>query len=224
MSDLDPVKARKEKKFWDRTLLYSLGTAVALLLVLVGVLFWQGANQRDDFDALADEFTAVRTDKIDLCDEKVNAKKPECATNVPPVDEVAPDADPQATPTVIVQQLPATVIRQTLPATEVRKAVLRVCGGSCKGRDVTADMVAEGIVAYCSSGICTPQPGKDGADAPPPSDAQVQAGVAAYCQENDCKGDPGPLCPDGYEGGVLSVMTSLTESREIFACIAASDG
>lgn len=206
------VQDRKDQKFWDRTLLYSLGIGFVLALVLIATLFVRDNERSDEFNALAQEYSKVRTDKVDLCEEKTNADKPECASDVPPVEEVAPDS----TPTVIVQQLPGTVIRQTLPASEIKSAVLLACGGSCKGQDVTAQMVSEAIIAYCAGGNC----GQDGTDAPPPSDAQVQAGVSAYCQENDCKGDPGPTCPDGYQGEVLSVMTSLVETEEIFACVA----
>jgi hypothetical protein len=213
------VLAREERKFWDHTLLYSLGVTVVLLLVLVTVLFLRDSDRKSDVDALAKEYSKVRDDKVDLCKVATNASKPECKTYAPPVSKVAPDAEATAVPTIIIQRLPTTVIQRTIPATEVRKAVLKACGGSCDGRDVTADMVADGITAYCSTGVCS-QPGQDGKDGPPPSDAQIQAAVANWCDEHGCKGDPGPTCPAGYEGGVLSVMTSLTESREIFACLA----
>lgn len=215
MNDRNPVDAWHERRFWDRARTYSLAVLGVLVFALIAVLFIRDHRQDRDVDALASQYARARADKIDLCKQATNRDKPECATDSPPVSKVVPDASP--TPTVVIQRLPTTVVKQALPASEVREAVTLACGGSCKGRDVTAAMIADAVARFCDAGACT---GKAGADAPPPSDAQVQQAVASYCEANGCKGDPGPLCPDGYHSGIVTVVTSIVppEQEDILVC------
>ena len=221
------AKARQEKRFWNRALIWSLAVAVALLFIIAGALIYRDLQKSEDIETLGGQYASLREEKVDLCKDKANKSKPECKTTPPPVEEIAPEAD-DVKPNTIIQRMPMqTVTRvESLPASEVRKAVERACGGSCDGEDVTAEMVQAAVEAHCSTGACKGDPGdpglpgEDGEDA---SDAQVLAAVSQFCSENNCKGDPGPLCPDGYTSTVLRVMTSLTESREILACAASAE-
>lgn len=160
----------------------------------------------------------------------------------------APDAagcqePPTPTPAQVKDGVvsPPIVQVETLSPEAIDAAFRRYCATNdqCDGQAPTRAELADAVATYCTAngqcrGPAAPAAkdgedgtnGQDGAsgepgkDAPPPSDAQVLAGIAAYCEQNgQCRGPAGPTCPDGYSGQAVEVLTSLTESQQIFACL-----
>lgn len=179
------------------------------------------AELRKDNRALARNYDKLY-EKFQICkDEKRNAAGCQ-SPGVPPVEDVT------STP------VPSTVIVQRLTDAEIDTAVRRFCAttGQCVGKDgktgakgkdaqVSADMVSAAVTAYCDArGECRGADGTSSGEPVPPTDEQVLAAVNTYCADGRCKGDPGPLCPDGYHGEVVTVVTQLAppEQDEIFAC------
>lgn len=230
--DLDREVARYLEGQPRRTLIAWVAAIVgALAAIGLGfAVYWVNASDDSGDRKTAADVAELRKDnraltanyeklyeRFEACSEKsrdaVGCKKPP----VPPVDEIT--SAPTPVPTV-----------QRLTDSEIDAAVRRFCDatGQCTGKDgtdgkdVSKAMVSAAVTAYCDArGQCRGADGTNGTGEPvPPSDEQVQASVAAYCADNSCKGDPGPLCPDGYHGEVVTVLTQLAppEEDEIFAC------
>lgn len=139
---------------------------------------------------------------------------------------------------------PPVVRVETLSPAAIDAAFQRYCAANakCDGKAPTRAELTAAVTEFCTAnGQCrgpAAEPAKDGqpgakgqdgkdgtvgepgAGGPPPSDAQVLVGVAAYCEQNGrCQGPPGPTCPTSYRGEAIEVLTSLTESQQIFACL-----
>jgi hypothetical protein len=72
------------------------------------------------------------------------------------------------------------------------------------GRSLTVDDAIQALNTFCGPDRCRgPQgdPGRDGADAPPPTQEQVDLAVAHYCDaHNQCQGPAGQPGVDGQPG------------------------
>lgn len=213
-----------------RTVLsWAIAVSIVLALLGLGYLYAQDeagdkvdseraaavAKVQERLDKVEGEYETLYEDFEECVDRPANNRCDEPVT-LPP-EQLDDD-----------RETPRTVVRvESLSRAAIDAAVVRFCKdtGQCEGKDakVSAAMVSAAVSAYCDArGQCTPPPPKDGVDgkdAPPPTDEQVQASVAAYCAANGCSApEPGPVCPDGFHGEVVTVLTSLTTEEEIFAC------
>lgn len=128
--------------------------------------------------------------------------------------------------------------------TQVAQAVASFCNarGQCKGSKGDAgEAGTNGTNGVDGTNGADGKDGSPGAQGPGPSDDQIQSAVETYCTNAPCakgdkgdKGDtgetgatgpPGPLCPDGFTGEAVEVVTETNEplgpptKRTIFACV-----
>lgn len=89
----------------------------------------------------------------------------------------------------------------------------------------TGDQVLAAVQQVCGSSRCQGEPGRNGADAPPVTDAQLFAQVSAYCsgESAPCQGKPGDTGPQGVsmvgqrfvrnDGGECRNQVTLSDGR-----------
>lgn len=216
MSELPPTLNRKLDA-WETNGRRTVRWIIAAIIVIIGVVGWLWLQDQQEKDAFA-EYVNAQRDQFTRCEGQPEGT-PGCEKPVaPPVEDIDPDATipPPPRPQVI-----RTV--QMLSASDIRDALRRECGGPCKGKDgkVTDAQVRAAVAAHCVEGVCKGDPGEPGRDAPPVTDAQLAAAVQTYCTSDGdpCQSVPEPFCPNNYHAAVLEVMTTLTETTQIFTCV-----
>lgn len=160
-----------------------VGIAVAIGFVLGGWFAGQAVEEKQIKDVVAEHFDETRDDLIDICDDKANAAKPECATIPPPPEAIVDEPVPEPVSKGPTDAQVADAVRVMLPA-----ALVAECGGtSCKG-----DRGRRGRAA---------------------TDAQVERiaqallpGIqAAFCAANgDCQGPQGEVGPAGTDAPTIT--------------------
>jgi hypothetical protein len=193
------VEHRPPRSWSDRL---ALVLVVGLLAVggLAGYAVTKWAETDTEKAAVADQYEDTRSDVVDLCDDKANADKPECATTPPPVNELIGPQGPPG-PGASTTQV-RTAVRDLLPVF-VGPGIADFCGASeCRG--ATGERGRRGATG--EAGIAG-LPGEPGSAGP-----QGQPG------ETGAQGPPGETCPDGTSLQETTVMTSPTESTVIHAC------
>lgn len=220
---VEKFMAEHQKSSWVAWTIVTFVLATIMAAGVTAFLYVDGNQDEGRARGVARELriAALETDyaKLYAQFERCKEKRPDAAGCVEPV---TPEPD-DITPHVTVQEGDTTVIRQVemLPPAAVRAAVTDACGGSCKGRDVTAEMIREAILENCG-GSCKGESvkGDKGDPADPPSDAQILAAVANYCSTTTNCASDGPSCPAGYTAGVLTVVMPFGKTADLFACIA----
>ena len=170
-----------------------LGIVVLLIAlpVALGVGGWVAGDALNEKDAVVEHYDDTRDDVVDLCKDKENADKPECAATPPPPEDIVDEA--------------------TTGDDEPSDAQIRAVVN-----DLLPPLLGQSVAAYCADDACkgdTPPKAKDGKDADPQTDDEVRALIAEACAADgdpSCEGTDGTSPPPAEDGEDAPTVTGIT--------------
>ena len=204
----------------SRTWLDRLAIVLVIGLLAVGGLASYAVTQAN---TLAGYYADTRDTVVELCDDKANADKPECAVTPPPPEDVTelPPADvPKPVGPSAQQVRDATA---ALLPMFVGPGIADFCKGDrCKGKDAPrAKDGKNGTNGTNGRGIAGAQCIADGLILTYTDGTVENAGQCRGADgTNGTNGTDGEdwACPEGTSLQETTVMTSPTESTVIYAC------
>ena len=168
----------------------ALALAAAVAVVVIGTIVASQSRQ-DDRDQ-------ERIDALSRGLAAANRQLSQLGLPTPPPPEQLVD-EPEAIETTTT--MPPTPT--TLSRSQIDGAVTRYLQDNppADGRTPTTQEVIAAVVAVCqATGGCNGPAGRDGRDATPVTDQQIDQAVARWCADGRCRGPAGPGGATGQDG------------------------